>query len=262
VGAAQRAGGVQQGRQGTTRSRRTGAYFTGGRLGRALLVVLVAAAEEARDAGALHHGGAGPCSGGARDQRRQGQVQRSCLSGCARGERSALGCRIGADRLQVQCRQRSSAGHGLGVRFRVLGAVVCGQACQPLAAHRTGSGRLKLGQTSKSRCTTDDSEGGLTASPPVDAHYTAMALRELPYRTAAALSREARPVLRPIAPSGRRHGSSAAVDEVESASSLRVPPPAADAAKSFDPVARSRLRRRGNKQLPPSRWARATSRAM
>ncbi|KAL5114553.1 54S ribosomal protein L7, mitochondrial [Pleosporales sp. CAS-2024a] len=67
-------------------------------------------------------------------------------------------------------------------------------------------------------------------------------LRALP-RTATAL----------LPPPWRRRASSAAVP-VEAASSLLVPPPASDAARSFDPVARSRLRRRGKQQLPPSRY--------
>jgi large subunit ribosomal protein L5 len=33
-----------------------------------------------------------------------------------------------------------------------------------------------------------------------------------------------------------------------------VSPPSQELTKEFDPVARSRLRRRGNKQLPPSRY--------
>jgi large subunit ribosomal protein L5 len=99
------------------------------------------------------------------------------------------------------------------------------------------------------QCTTDESGPEHSV---VHAHTT-MALRELPHRTAAVLCRDARPALRATAPSGRRHASDA-VREVESASSLNVPPPTADAAKDYDPVARSRLRRRGNKQLPPSRY--------
>jgi large subunit ribosomal protein L5 len=80
-----------------------------------------------------------------------------------------------------------------------------------------------------------------------------MALRELPFRTAAAIAKEARPAIRVALPLCRRHASSAAVAEIESSSSLEVPAPPEELVKSYDPVARSRLRRRGNKELPPSR---------
>ncbi|KAF1915684.1 ribosomal protein L5 domain-containing protein [Ampelomyces quisqualis] len=80
------------------------------------------------------------------------------------------------------------------------------------------------------------------------------ALRELPARTAAMLGRGARPALRAARPPCRRHASSDAVQEVEPASSLQTPPPAADSVLRFDPIARSRLRRRGNRELPPSRY--------
>ncbi|KAJ4366854.1 54S ribosomal protein L7, mitochondrial [Neocucurbitaria cava] len=82
-----------------------------------------------------------------------------------------------------------------------------------------------------------------------------MALRELPFRTAAAFCRDARPAIRVAEPLFRRNASSEAAREVESASSLEVPPPSEDLVKDFDPVARSRLRRRGKKELPPSRYA-------
>jgi large subunit ribosomal protein L5 len=88
-----------------------------------------------------------------------------------------------------------------------------------------------------------------TTRPP----YTAMALRELPFRMATALCRDARPASRIAHPLSRRHASSEAVDEVES-SSFQVPPPSQELANAYDPVARSKLRRRGNKQLPPSRY--------
>ena len=81
-----------------------------------------------------------------------------------------------------------------------------------------------------------------------------MALRELPYRTASALCTHARPALRPANAFAPRYASSDATKEVELSSSLEVPPPSADLVKDYDPVARSRLRRRGNKSLPPSRY--------
>jgi large subunit ribosomal protein L5 len=84
-------------------------------------------------------------------------------------------------------------------------------------------------------------------------HQKTMALRELPFRTATALCRDARPALRVATPLFRRNASSEAVNEVES-SSFEVSPPSQELTKEFDPVARSRLRRRGNKQLPPSRY--------
>lgn len=81
---------------------------------------------------------------------------------------------------------------------------------------------------------------------------TAMALRELPIRTAAALSRDARPMIRGALPLCRRNASCDAVREVES-SSFEMPPPSEELVKGYDPVARSKLRRRGKKELPPSR---------
>jgi large subunit ribosomal protein L5 len=80
-----------------------------------------------------------------------------------------------------------------------------------------------------------------------------MALRELPYRTASVLCSHARPAIRAPAAFAPRHASSDATKEVELSSSLEVAPPSEDLVKDFDPVARSRLRRRGNKSLPPSR---------
>lgn len=81
-----------------------------------------------------------------------------------------------------------------------------------------------------------------------------MAMRDLPLRTAVALGNSARPAFRPALPALARNASSQALAEIEDASSLHTPPPPADLVKDFDPVARSRLRRRGNKQLPPSRY--------
>jgi hypothetical protein len=84
-----------------------------------------------------------------------------------------------------------------------------------------------------------------------------MALRELPLRTANALTRELRPTMRAMHPlcCRRRSASTDAGREVEAASSFTVPPLSAELVKGYDPVARSRLRRRGNKELPPSRCA-------
>jgi len=76
----------------------------------------------------------------------------------------------------------------------------------------------------------------------------ALPLRRLPLWTASTASALFRPA------TCCRHVSSHAVQDLEAATSLAVPPPAADAVQAFDPVARSRLRRRGNKQLPPSRY--------
>jgi large subunit ribosomal protein L5 len=87
-----------------------------------------------------------------------------------------------------------------------------------------------------------------------NADDNSMALRELPYRTASALCRDARPVLRTANAFAPRHASTDATQEVELSSSLEVPPPSADLVKDYDPVARSKLRRRGNKNLPPSRY--------
>lgn len=74
-------------------------------------------------------------------------------------------------------------------------------------------------------------------------------------RTAAAvLGRSTRAAL-PLCP--HRNASTAAaaaIEVVEPASSFQVPGPSADIVKEFDPVARSRLRRRGKRELPPSRY--------
>lgn len=78
-----------------------------------------------------------------------------------------------------------------------------------------------------------------------------MALRELPLRTATALCR---PAMRIAHPAVGRNASTSAVHDLEASSSLEVPPPTADLLKDYDPVARSRLRRRGHSQLPPSRY--------
>jgi large subunit ribosomal protein L5 len=67
------------------------------------------------------------------------------------------------------------------------------------------------------------------------------------------LCRDARRALSLAQPVCRRHASSEAVREVEDASSFEVPPPSQELVKDYDPVARSKLRRRGNRQLPPSR---------
>jgi large subunit ribosomal protein L5 len=87
-----------------------------------------------------------------------------------------------------------------------------------------------------------------------------MALRELPLRTAAALGKDARAAIRTALPLCRRHASSDAVRDVESSSSFEVPPPSEELARSYDPVARSKLRRRGKKELPPSRYGRSVPR--
>lgn len=81
-----------------------------------------------------------------------------------------------------------------------------------------------------------------------------MAMRALPLRTAVALASSARPAVRAALPAPGRNASSQALAEIEDASSLQTPPPPAELAQDFDPVARSRLRRRGNRQLPPSRY--------
>ena len=80
-----------------------------------------------------------------------------------------------------------------------------------------------------------------------------MALRELPYRTASSLCKGLRPTVPAAQPSLRRHASAAAVQEVEHSSSFAQPPPSQDVVKTFDPIARSRLRRQGQKHLPASR---------
>ena len=84
-----------------------------------------------------------------------------------------------------------------------------------------------------------------------------MVLRDVPFRAATALSRHVRSATRAAQPLLCRHASSEAVREVESASSLEVPPPSQELVKGYDPVARSRLRRRGKQELPPSRYGHA-----
>ncbi|OAK94816.1 50S ribosomal protein L5 [Phaeosphaeriaceae sp. SRC1lsM3a] len=80
-----------------------------------------------------------------------------------------------------------------------------------------------------------------------------MALRELPVRTAAAvLGRTC--AARPLCHHRNASTASAAMADIEPASSFQIPPPSADVVKAYDPVARSRLRRRGKKELPPSRY--------
>ena len=80
-----------------------------------------------------------------------------------------------------------------------------------------------------------------------------MALRELPYRAANALYRDARPTVSAIQPFLRRNASTDAAREVESTSFADAQAQPEAAIKDFDPIARSRARRRGNRQLPPSR---------
>ncbi|KAH9859890.1 hypothetical protein IAQ61_011672 [Plenodomus lingam] len=79
----------------------------------------------------------------------------------------------------------------------------------------------------------------------------AMALRELPIGAVMALSR---PAVRILPSAMRRNASTSAVQDLEPSSSLEVPLPTPDLVKDYDPLARSKLRRRGNKQLPPSRY--------
>ncbi|PVI03448.1 ribosomal protein L5 [Periconia macrospinosa] len=81
-----------------------------------------------------------------------------------------------------------------------------------------------------------------------------MALRELPFRTAATLFKDARPAIRAAQPTSCRHASTEPIKEVEDASSFSIPPPSEELAKSFDPIERSKLRRRGKEPLPPSRF--------
>ncbi|KAF2638863.1 ribosomal protein L5 [Massarina eburnea CBS 473.64] len=87
-----------------------------------------------------------------------------------------------------------------------------------------------------------------------------MALRELPLRSASALCRDTRPAIYALRPSTRRNASTttttttAALSEVEDTSSFSIAPPSADQAQAFDPIARSRLRRRGTRELPASRY--------
>jgi large subunit ribosomal protein L5 len=80
-----------------------------------------------------------------------------------------------------------------------------------------------------------------------------MALRELPYRTATALCRDARPTVHAIPPLFRRNASTDAAPEVETTSFADAAAKPEAVVKDFDPIARSRARRRGKKQLPPSR---------
>lgn len=82
-----------------------------------------------------------------------------------------------------------------------------------------------------------------------------MALRELPFRTATALCRDAQPAASALQPLFRRHASTDAAHQVESTTFADAPAAPEDVVKDFDPIARSRARRRGNKQLPPSRYA-------
>lgn len=81
-----------------------------------------------------------------------------------------------------------------------------------------------------------------------------MALRELPFRAASGLCREVRPALHVVRPTLRRNASAAPLQEIEDSSSFTVPPPSKDLVQNFDPIARSRLRRQGKKQLPASRY--------
>jgi large subunit ribosomal protein L5 len=92
-----------------------------------------------------------------------------------------------------------------------------------------------------------------------------MALRELPFRTATVLSKDVIHGMRIGYSLCRRNASSSTTTtttnttpglEVESASSLQVPPPSDELVKGYDPLARSRLRRRGKRELPPSRYVR------
>ncbi|KAF2273780.1 50S ribosomal protein L5 [Westerdykella ornata] len=80
-----------------------------------------------------------------------------------------------------------------------------------------------------------------------------MALRDLSLRTASLFGRNARPAVHAVCPSFCRNASLEAV-ELETASSLEVPPPPVEAAQNFDPIARSRARRLRKKPLPPSRY--------
>lgn len=82
----------------------------------------------------------------------------------------------------------------------------------------------------------------------------AMALRELPFRAASSALRPGNARALALAPSLCRNASTAALSEVEDSSSLAAPPPSEDVAKTFDPLARSRLRRQGKKELPASRY--------
>lgn len=86
-----------------------------------------------------------------------------------------------------------------------------------------------------------------------------MALRELPYRTATALCRDARPAIQPTwrslfcSHASTAASTAAAAPEVETTSFADTAAEPEAAVKDFDPIARSRARRRGNKQLPASR---------
>lgn len=84
--------------------------------------------------------------------------------------------------------------------------------------------------------------------------YAIMALRELPFRSASTLLNNLRPAIPRVTPASCRYATTDAVKQVEDSSSFAIPPPSEEFAKTFDPIARSRLRRRGNKQLPPSRY--------
>ncbi|KAF2012740.1 ribosomal protein L5 [Aaosphaeria arxii CBS 175.79] len=83
-----------------------------------------------------------------------------------------------------------------------------------------------------------------------------MALRELPLRAAAVFSRDARPILCAFGSSlsSRRNASTDALQAVETSSSFTGSAAAVEAPKDFDPIARSKARRRGKKYLPPSRY--------
>ncbi|KAF2175288.1 ribosomal protein L5 [Zopfia rhizophila CBS 207.26] len=78
-----------------------------------------------------------------------------------------------------------------------------------------------------------------------------MALRELPYRAASVIYRDVRPAVSSIRPSCRRSASTDTVLDLQSSSSLSVPPLSEDIAKGYDPVARSKARKG---KLPPSRY--------
>lgn len=109
---------------------------------------------------------------------------------------------------------------------------------------------FELSTSSKSACEPRALHSGARASQSTS---EAMALRELPLRTAAVLSKDVRPAIRLAQPVFRRCASSEAVREVESSSFLEAPPPPSELVKDYDPVARSKLRRRGKRELPPSR---------
>ncbi|KAH7122429.1 ribosomal protein L5 domain-containing protein [Dendryphion nanum] len=89
-----------------------------------------------------------------------------------------------------------------------------------------------------------------------------MALREIPMRTASALSRELRPALCAVRPSSssssssssRRNASTDALKEVQSESSLSAPLPSEDVIKAYNPLEQSRLREPNKRGLPSSRY--------